>query len=871
MSSNHSHPPPLAVWLLRAVTHHEVRYAVEGDYEETYVWLAEQEGEQAARRWYWRQVLRSIPLYFFDTIYWHTRMFKNYLTVARRHLAKHKGYAFINLTGLAVGIACCLLILLYVRDELRYDRFHEKAERIHRLVVDWERSDQTFSNSLSSAPMAVTVADNYPGVEAYVRFLPEARDMLVANGEQRFYETQFTYADASVFEVFSFPLKQGQANDVLVRPHTMVISESMAAKYFGADDPIGQKLDVDNNLSFEVTGVMADMPMQSHMRFDFLASFASLETREDLNLDNWTNNPYYSYLLLHEDASVADLEAQFPVLIETHVGEALENMGVAWRFWLQPLTDIHLFPLGNELSPGGSMQFVYIFVGVALFILLIACINFINLSTARATTRAKEVGLRKVIGAHRSQLVLQFLGESVLLTLGAVVLAVALLWLALPVFNALVDKTLVVSWDIATVISLVVLLVLVGVVAGSYPALWMSRFQPVETLKGMLGRKRQGKGTLLVRRGLVVFQFATSVFLIVATLVVYRQVDYMQTKNLGLTPEQVVVLPMRDASLRENYAAVREQLLAIPAVQHVAVSNRKPGTGAGGSTFRRASEPEATMTSMKVMVTDHHFNQTLAIDVVAGRDFSEAFVTDAEDGMLLNQQAATDLGWANPEEAIGQRVQWGGWRSFEVVGIVDNFHFQPLSVFMQPLVMIVYPSLAEHMLIRTQTTDWPQTLAQLEETWATLVPDWPFVYSFLDQDYAQLYAREEQFGQLFIYFAGLSLLVACLGLFGLASFSVERRIKEMGIRKVLGATTTHLALLLSREFALLVGVACVVAWPLAYVAADAWLQAYAFRAELALWLFGMAALGALLIAWLTTSYHAVRASRANPVETLRYE
>lgn len=864
-------PPWLAAWLLRTITHNDVQYAVLGDFEETFLYLASREGLGAARRWYWQHVLRSIPMYVFDAIFWSTRMFRNYLTVAGRHLAKHKGYAFINLTGLAVGIACCLLILVYVRDEMQYDRFHENADRIYRLAVDWSRGDQTFANSLSSPPMATHIKDDYPAVEAYVRFYPEQRDMLVTYEEQRFYESRFSYVDASVFDVFSFDLRQGSALDVLVRPNTVVLSEAMAEKYFRGVDPIGQKIEVDNELSFEVTGVMADMPTQSHVQFDFLASFASLEGRDGMNMNNWTFNPFYTYFLLREDASPADLEAQFPALVETHAGEALQNMGVSWRLWLQPLTDIHLFPLGNELSPGGSIQFIYIFTGVALFILLIACINFINLSTARSTTRAKEVGMRKVIGAHRKQLVFQFMGESVLLTFGAIVLAIGLVLVALPVFNALVDKNLSLQFDAVSVGSLLALLIAVGVVAGSYPAFWLSSFQPVQTLKGAFERRRQGKGALNLRRGLVIFQFATSVFLIVATLVVYGQVEYMKTKNLGLEPEQVVVLPMRDASLRDNYTSVREQLLAIPAVQQVAISNRKPGTGASGSSFRREAESEATFVSMKYMTIDHHYTETLTIDIVAGRGFSEEFTTDASDGILINQKAAQDLGWNDPDEAIGQRVQWGGWRAFDVIGVVDNFHFQPLSVFMQPLVLLIAPSRAEHILIKVTTEDWPSTLAQLESTWATLAPDWPFVYSFLDNDFANLYAREEQFGQLFVYFALLSLLVACLGLFGLASFSVERRMKEMGIRKALGATTSNLTLLLSKEFAILVGVACVVAWPLAYLAAENWLQVYAFRTELTLWVFGSAGVGALAIAWLTTSYHALRASRSNPVETLRYE
>ena len=865
-------PPRVAAWLLNHLLPDNEWQTPLGDFEEYFHAVTEDRGALAAHAWYWGQVLGLIPRRITNTLYWSTIMLRNYVTVALRSLRKYNAYTAINLAGLAVGMACCLLIYLYVQDELSYDRYHENADRIYRLAVDWETPDRTYPNALTSAPMGPQVLADYPEVQAAVRFFPTGRDVLVRYDEKRFYEPRVFYADASVFDVFSFNVFRGNAATALTAPNTIVLTETMAHKYFGNEDPIGKTVRLDNQWDYQVTGVMQDVPEASHFHFDFLASFSSLEAIMGDGLQQWMNNPYYTYLLLPDGYAAPALEAQFPTMVETYVGEVLQRNNLNWRVWLQPLTAIHLYPLGNEIEGGSSMTSVYLLSAIALFLLLIACINFTNLATARATLRAKEVGVRKVVGAQRGQLVRQFLGESLLLTVFALGLALALVALALPAFNALVDRTLTLSWSGALLGSLAALVLLVGVISGSYPAFFLSSFHPLAMMKGWLGKKTQGASRTRLRSTLVVFQFSISVILMVATLMVYKQLHFMKDKKLGLAPEQVVTVPVRDQSLLAQADALKREMVQLPGVQHVAFSSRKPGTGAAGTSVQRqGAVDDGTIHSMKYMFVDEDFIPTLDITLASGRNFSEDFPTDAEDAVVINAKAAEDLGWANPEEAIGQPILWRGRVNATIVGVVENFHFQPMHVFMQPLVLRLADQGASYMLLRMAAADVTPTLAAMQDAWGSIAPDWPFVYTFLDQDYQALYQTEERFGKIFSVFTFLALFIACLGLLGLATFMVERRTKEMGIRKVLGASGNHIILLLSKDFARLVLIANVIAWPLAYYGLQTWLENYPFRTSITVWVFAIAGGGALLIACLSILYQALRASRSNPVEALRYE
>ncbi len=791
-------------------------------------------------------------------------MLRNYLKITFRNLVRFKAYATINLTGLTLGIACFLLIYLYVQDERSYDRFHEKANRIYRLVVDWEKPEQTFANALTSAPMGLQLQADFPAVEAIVRFLPQQPDILIRFGDRRYFEGGGFYVDSTIFEVFSFPLIRGDSETALAEPNTVVLTETMARKYFGEADPVGQLLRVDNTSEYKVTGIVADVPQNAHFRFDFLISFATLRGGW---LENWFANPFYTYVLLQDGVAASSLEAQLPDLVTTHVGNRLERANLSWQLRLQPMLDIHLHPLVNEIGDGKGIQHLYILSAVALFILLLACVNFINLATASTSTRAKEVGMRKVVGAHRGQLFAQFLGESTLLIIGAMGLAISLVYGLLPAFSDLVGREIVLNWTGNLVLGLITLVALVSLLAGGYPAVYLSGLRPLRILKGVFGRHKPGRAR--ARGALVVFQFAISVILIIATITVYKQLNYMKSKKLGLTPEQVAVIPVQDSQL-EQASALKRQMGLMPGVQQVAYASRKPGTGAFGTSVQRESAQSDALLSMKYLFVDYDFIEVLDIELAAGRFFSPDFATDAEAAFVLNEKAVQDLGWQTAEQSLGQRIIWRGI-SGEIVGVVRNFHFQPLSLFMQPLVLRLAPDGSNYMIVKVNSTTIGRTLEEMEHAWNELAPDWPFRYSFLDDDFQNLYQNEEQFGKIFSVFTFLALFIACLGLFGLATFAVERRTKEMGIRKVLGASIGNIIMLLSKDFAWLVCLANLIAWPIAYLALDAWLQNYAFRTEVAWWVFGVAAGAALLIACFAISTQAFRGSRTNPVEAFRYE
>lgn len=800
-------------------------------------------------------------------------MFKNYLKIALRNIKKYKGYSIINIVGLAVGMACCLIIMLFVQDELGFDGFHEKADRLYRFNVNFVSAQGTFSNALSGAPMATHLLQDIPEVKQAVRFHQPFTDKMISYGDRRFYEKRFFYADAAVFEIFSFRLIKGDPHTALRDPFTVVLTESMASKYFGAEDPIGKSIRLENQQDYRVTGVRRDVPPNAHLHFDFLGSFSSLESQFGEQLQSWMFNPFITYVLLAENTSKTQVETKLPEFIDSYTAQMLEPHGLKLRPWLQAITEIHLYPQGNEIEAGSNMNYVYIFSAIAVMILLIACFNFMNLSTARATTRAKEVGLRKVIGADRKQLVRQFLGESIILAAIALVLALFLIELLLPRFNSIFERSLHLNYfeNALMLTGIVTIAFLVGIISGSYPAFFLAAFKPVDTVKGKLETSMVKRTPLRFRQVLVIFQFAISIVLIVGTVVVYQQLHYMKTKDLGLNDEQVVVIPLRDVNLIQKQEAIKTQLLAEPGVVSVTYSNRPPGTGAMGTGVGREGAPREQQVSMKFLYVERDFVPALEIEMAAGRNFSIDFPSDLSEAFILNEKAVQDLGWNSPEEAIGERIAWAGRKSGAIIGVVKNFHFQPLQVFMQPLVLHLDPQNMQTLMVRIDGQDIQATMANLRRKWSELAPDWPFVYSFLDQDFDNLYKSQEQFGQMFGNFTFLAILIACLGLLGLAAFSAERRTKEIGIRKVLGASSSGIALQLSKEFTVLVGIAMLIAWPPAWYFMDRWLQSFSFRIDVELWTLALAGGLALLIAIVTVSTQAIRAALANPVESLRYE
>ena len=801
-------------------------------------------------------------------------MLKNYLTLTLRMLRKHPGYTAINVFGLAVGLACCLLIVLFVRDERSYDRFHEKADRIVRVTQHLSNTRQGEVRwALAPDPMAEALATDFPEIEQTAR-IGVNRNKLVQYGDTRLYEDGFAFADPALFDLFDFPVLQGDPATSLTRPFTVFLSESTARRYFGADDPLGKLLTLDNQYTFEVTGVFADLPENTHLAFDFVASRESIYAMGQERGD-WYYNAL-TYLLL-PDAAAGALEAKLPVFARKHLGEETSR-----GFSLLPLTAIHLYAadVTGDVKPQGDIRYVYLFAAIALLILAIACINYMNLATARAAMRAREVGVRKVVGAGRGQLIRQFLSESVVLSLIALAGALALVEALLPLFNTLMARSL--DFDLTENLQLLVLLaaavLFVGIAAGSYPALFLSAFRPARVLKGDLRTGTSGA----LRKGLVVFQFGVSVALIACTVIIQQQMHFVQQQRPGFDEAQIVSISTRGGmvgrsgllnGLKEQYDAFKTALLQLPGVEHVATTASL--MGAAEISFLKGENFEGGIPDdneegglvMDGFRVDYDFFETMGLDFVAGRPFSEAFPSDAETSIIINETAARKLGW---DDAVGKWMQPDEQR-VTVIGVVKDFHYKTHKAAIEPMYLRLTTEAANFVIAKLRPDDLPGTLASIEAVWDRMVPALPFRYSFLDDEFDALYRAEQRLGQLFGTFACLAIVVACLGLFGLAAFTAEQRTKEIGVRKILGASVPGLVVLLSKDFIRLLGIAFLLACPVAYFGMQRWLEDFVYRIELSAQIFLVAGLLALLVAVLTVSYQAVKAALTNPMKSLRYE
>jgi len=796
-------------------------------------------------------------------------MFKNYLIIAFRNIKKYKIYSFINISGLAIGMACCFLIVLFIQDELSYDRYHAKADRIYRLVDSFDSEGELSRDfALSSAPFAPTLKQDFPEVEDAVRIVPK-RDM-VSLGEKKIYEDDLIYADASIFNIFTFPFVKGNPSTALEAPNTVVISEGVARKYFGTKEAVNKTLSI-NEQDFLVTGIMREMPRNSHFFTDIIASLITDEQNPALQeryFQNWARHEFYTYLLLKEDVLYEDLQAKLPGFIDRHAAQQIKiTLGSRLYSRLQPLTSIHLHShLQNEVSPNGDIKYVYIFSVIALFILLIACVNFMNLATARAAHRSKEVGLRKVVGAGRHQLVRQFLGESLLSTLCALLFGLALVAIALPSFNALTGKALGLNLlsNFTLLGFIVLILIFVGLTSGVYPAFFVSRYQPANVLKGSanVGSRRS-----LLRKGLVVFQFSISIALIVATVVVVDQLDFLRNRKLGFDKEHVVVIPIRNNAIRRDAEVIKADLMQNPNIVSATVSIGVPGGVVAGDSIHLITEEGKKTLTLRMIYTDHDYLKTMGMELVEGRDFAKDMRTDATEAFIINESAVRQLQLENP---MNTQFEWDDKKG-KVIGVVRDFQFQSLKDEINPLVIHIRPLYTLIFAMRIRPANIPETLVFIKRKWSKLDPAHPFEYTFLDETFDKLYKSEEKLGQIFSVFSLLAILIASLGLFGLALFMVEQRTKEIGIRKILGASMGKIFLLLSKEFAGLVLLANVFAWPAAYLLMRQWLQNFAYRVHIGLWIFVLSALVAFTIALLTISFQALKAATANPVDSLRYE
>ena len=823
-------------------------------------------------------------------------MLKNYLTVALRNLRKYRAYSLINVTGLAIGLACFILIMLFVQDELSYDRHHTHADDLYRVVVDIRNSNDFTQTAQSPPAWGPDLQKDYPEVVNFVRMKPPNQKWMVGRDDRKFYEKGVAFVDSTVFEVFTIPLVRGNAETALAAPFKMVISEAMAAKYFPGEDPMGQTITLDSQYDFEITGIMKDMPRSGHFHFGFLPSISTLTQAPIYGNTDFLTFQFpqiYTYVLLQPGTPASTLEAKLPDFIETYVGAQfpLDDMGIEVDAFLQPLTRIHLHSQrAFEIAPNGDIATVYIFLAIALFILLIASINFMNLATARSASRAKEVGMRKVVGAQREHLIGQFLGESVLLGVVALVVAGALVWLAVPEFNALTGKDLASASliDPLMVLALVGVAMIVGLLAGSYPAFFLSGFGPAAVLKGEL-RAGAGRGTWL-RKGLIVFQFFISIGLIVSTGIVFKQMEFVRSKKLGFAKEHVVLVQLTDPTPRTFYRTYRQALEQNPNVLSVSASSSAPAGVLNEFQMQPVTAAPDENWTLKTYLSDFDFVETLGIDLLAGRTHSPDFPVDTlaafggpgpdhetvTSSVVINRTAAQDFGWDDPREALDKEIGFAGGANlqFRVIGVVEDFHSQSVHDKIAPtMVTFAHEQTYLYVFVHIRPGNIPQTIASLEQTWNEILPNYAFEYTFLDEDFAGLYKADTLVGTLLGYFALLTIFIACLGLFGLASFTAEQRTKEIGVRKTLGASVPGIVLLLSKEFTRLVVVAFVVAAPAALWFMSQWLGSFAYRMALtqAWWIVAAAGLGALLIAWLTVGYQSVKAALTNPVEALRYE
>jgi len=797
-------------------------------------------------------------------------MFKNYLKIALRNIRRHKGFSFINIVGLAIGMACCILIVLFVRDELGYDSYHTQADQIYRVIKKTETKGEMSVSLSTPPPLGPALVHDFPDIVNYVRFISTLEDeVLIGYKDKKFYETRFFFADQTVFNVFSFSLIKGNPETALQEPYSVLITEEIADKYFGEDDPLGKVLNFNNRDDYRITGVLRNIPHNSHFRFDFLASFVTLNHYFILPLDDWGSCALYTYLLIPEKDSASEMEEKFGGFLQSHVGKDhwLKDLH------LQPLTSIHLHShFKGEIEANGEMAYVYIYSAIALLILLIASINFINLSTARHLNRAREVGMRKVLGANRAQVIRQYLGESVLLTFIALPVSLVLVELFLPVFNSLVKKELTVGYihNLPLVLAMVAVTFLIGAVSGIYPALFLSAFQPTRIFRGGF---QSGSPRSRLRSILVLAQFSISILLIACTLIINNQLNYIRNKKLGFDKEHVLVLPLKERSILYMYRSIRNELLQNPNVLKVAIASDAPGqTGINSNPFLPEGYEKDNRIFIPNMRVDYDFIETMGIEIAEGRGFFPEFTTDASQAFILNEAACRKIGWESP---LGKQLEWfpGGdrYKKGSVIGVVKDFHFKSLHREIEPLVLHIWPGSYDNILIRMRPDDIKGTLSYVQKIWNTLAPNFPFIYSFLDEDFDKLYRSEERLGRIFIYFSLLSIFIASLGLIGLASYSAEQRTKEIGIRKVLGASVSNIVLLLSKEFTRWALLANFIAWPIAYSIMHSWLQNFAYRAGIGLGTFLFTATLTFLIALVSVGYQSLTAALADPVRSLRYE
>lgn len=810
-------------------------------------------------------------------------MLKNHFKTAWRNLMKYKFISFINLFGLTVGLTCCLLILTYILNELSYDKYNKNADNIYRVTRTFYNGNGDVSLNLStiSPPFGYYLPTDFPEIQKMTRLLDNGTTPLRYK-DKLINEPNVYFADENLFNVFTVDVLKGNPKTALNDPFSVMLTEETAKKYFGDEDPINKVLRANNQFDVKVTGIYKSFPSNAHMHPNLLLSFNTLKDSavygEEGLRTNWGNNSFFTYLLLPPHYNIENMKSRFPAFLDKHMaGQYGPNLPTKFtKLDLQKLTDIHLYSHTDyEAEPNGDMKLVYIFAAIALFILLIACINYMNLSTARSALRAKEIGIRKVVGASKKELVLQFLSESVLITWTAIIIAIALLLITLPWLNNVSGQNLsihiLLKWQV--LLPLFLSPFFIGIISGIYPALFMSSFQPVKTLKGLF---KVGGSNISFRKVLVVTQFAISIILIITTIIVFQQLRYMQNASLGYNKEHLLTMPYT-SQLNDQYETFRNTLLQNSNIKEVGRSSRIPtgrlldGMGASAPGNDSLVPVKA---DIRFVATDYNFIPAYGIPMAAGRNFSPAYGTDTSN-FIINEAAVKAVGWKSAQEAVGKNFKYGNFNG-HIIGVMKDFHFESLHQVITPLIFIMpapapNQSFYNNISIKISGNNIPAALATIKDTWQKMLPEIPYQYTFLDENFSTLYEAEQRQETIFTVFACLAIFIACLGLFGLSAFAISQRVKEIGVRKVLGAKTGSIVSLLSKEFIKLVLIAAVIAFPVAWYAMYKWLQDFAYRISIEWWVFLFAAFTAMFIALFTVSFQAIKAAMANPVKSLRSE
>ncbi len=796
-------------------------------------------------------------------------MIRNYLLLTVRYFYRQKGYSLINLLGLTAGLTASMLILIFVFHELSYDRFHNNPENIYRVITDINMGGKEQTFALSQTPLGPEIIKQYPDFTAYTRIHKSWNSILVTKDEHKFYEKNLISADSSFFETFDFKIILGNPSTMLTRPYTMVLTKSMANKYFPDKNPIGNALNINNNKDYEITGIIEDPPSNSHFTFDGILSFVTRYQGDNAKwMDSWIGNiNYYTYFRTSGVKDKTQLESLIHQTVLEKAGQSFEDYGFSLKARLQKISDIHLYSdFEHEIQPQGDIKYVYIFIAIGFFILIIASINFMNLSTARSAKRAQEVGIKKVVGSKRSTLIIQFIGESLIYTIIAFLLAVVFTNLLLPSFTDILNRelnfTFYKDFDILGIFFIIS--IFIGIISGIYPAFYLSGFKPAKVLKGEVTK---GKSGVLFRNILVVTQFAISVVLIISTMVVYNQLSYIQSKNLGFDKKSVVIVPLRSNDLTKRYQTIKSQIKEVPGVVSASASQNYFGNSFSGNGYRFEGMAANETLLMNYIEIDNDFFDLYKMNFIEGRGFSEEYGTDHK-SIILNQAAAKLSGLKNP---LNTMVWATDSTEYKVIGIIENFHFQSLRQSIEPVAILPNKSNFNYLSIKINDNEIPNTIQLLKEKWIEIDNSRPFNYFFLDGTISEYYDQETRLGQMYLYFSILAVFIGLLGLLGLSSYITEQKYKEIGIRKVFGASIKSIVFRLSTKFLALVLISNIIAWPVAYYLMKNWLENFAYKEGLTLWIFLVATILSIGIAFITVSIQSYRAAIVNPAESLQNE